>query len=306
MSRQQDLDVFVQVIKSGSFAKAAEQLQLNPSAVSRRISHLEQRLGVQLLNRTTRRLSLTEVGERYFNRCLSILADIEEAEREARQYSQQPQGTLYVSCSTYFAYRFLLTKIPPFLEQYPQISLKLILTDDVVDLVTDGIDVAIRIGELADASLMTKKLISSRRIICAAPKYLDRYGIPKTPDELADHNCLSLNAQKTTLNQWRFRDASGQREIRVRGNFEVNSGQALYEAILAGGGIGRVIQVLSQRELTSGQLVHLLKEYEEDNDVGIYAVFPAQRYLLPKVQCFVEFLAKSFSQDVTSLSILKA
>jgi DNA-binding transcriptional LysR family regulator len=298
MSRQQDLEVFVQVVKNGSFAKAADELQLNPSAVSRRISHLEERLGVQLLNRTTRRLSLTEVGERYFNRCLSILAEIEEAEQEARQHSQEPQGTLHVSCSTYVAYRFVLTKILPFLEQYPQLSIKLMLTDDVVDLMVDGIDVAIRVGELADASLITRKLIGDRRIICASPKYLERYGIPKTPDELAHHNCLSLNAQKTTLNQWRFRDASGLREIRVRGNFEVNSGQALYEAILAGLGIGRVIQFLSQRELISGQLVHLLKEYEEDNDVGVYAVFPSQRYLLPKVQGFVEFLAKSFLEDL--------
>jgi DNA-binding transcriptional LysR family regulator len=292
MSRQQDLEVFVQVVKSGSFAKAADELQLNPSAVSRRISHLEQRLGVQLLHRTTRSLSLTEAGERYFNRCLSILADIEEAEREAKQHSQQPQGTLHVSCSTYLAYRFLLAKIPPFLEQYPQIVIQLTLSDDVVDLMRDGIDVAIRIGEIADASLITRKLISDRRIICASPQYLDRYGIPKTPNDLAHHNCLSLNAQKTTLNQWRFRDASGLREMRVRGNFAVNSGQALYEAILAGLGIGRVVQFLAQPELTSGQLVPLLMEYAEANEVGIYAVLPSQRYLLPKVRCFVEFLAE--------------
>ncbi len=292
MSRQQDLEVFVQVVKSGSFAKAADELQLNPSAVSRRISHLEQRLGVQLLHRTTRSLSLTEAGERYFNRCLSILADIEEAEREAKQHSQQPQGTLHVSCSTYLAYRFLLAKIPPFLEQYPQIVIQLTLSDDVVDLMRDGIDVAIRIGEIADASLITRKLISDRRIICASPQYLDRYGIPETPNDLAHHNCLSLNAQKTTLNQWRFRDASGLREMRVRGNFAVNSGQALYEAILAGLGIGRVVQFLAQPELTSGQLVPLLMEYAEDNEVGIYAVLPSQRYLLPKVRCFVEFLAE--------------
>lgn len=296
MSHQQDLDVFVQVVKSGSFAKAADELQLNPSAVSRRISHLEQRLGVQLLHRTTRSLSLTEAGERYFNRCLSILADIEEAEREAKQHSQQPQGTLHVSCSTYLAYRFLLAKIPPFLEQYPQIVIQLTLSDDVVDLMRDGIDVAIRIGEIADASLITRKLISDRRIICASPQYLDRYGIPETPNDLAHHNCLSLNAQKTTLNQWRFRDASGLREMRVRGNFAVNSGQALYEAILAGLGIGRVVQFLAQPELTSGQLVPLLMEYAEDNEVGIYAVLPSQRYLLPKVRCFVEFLAESFLQ----------
>ncbi|MBE9125016.1 MULTISPECIES: LysR family transcriptional regulator [unclassified Coleofasciculus] len=293
MSRQEDLEVFVKVVQSGSLAKAAEELQLNPSAVSRRISHLEKRLGVRLLNRTTRSLSLTEVGERYLNRCLRILEEIEEAEREAQQHSNELQGTLRISCSTYFAHRFLLAKISRFLKQNAQVSIELMLTDDVVDLVSDRIDVAIRIGELADPSLVAKKLISDRRILCASPQYLDRYGIPQTPDDLVHHRCLSLNAQKTTLNQWRFRDKSGLREIQVRGNFQVNSGQALYEVLLTGLGIGRVTQFLAHRELASGQLVRLLEEYEEDNEVGIYAVFPSRHYLLPKVQCFVEFLQKS-------------
>ncbi|XGV94680.1 MAG: LysR family transcriptional regulator [Leptolyngbya sp. BL-A-14] len=301
MSRLQDLGVFVQVVKSGNFAKAAAELQINPSAISRRISNLEAHLGVQLFSRTTRSLSLTEVGGRYLNRCLSILAEVEEAEREARQHSAAPQGTLHVSCSTYVASRSVLALIPPFLEQHPQLAIKLTLTDDVVDLVADGIDVAIRVGELADSSLVARRLVGDRRIVCAAPKYLDRYGMPKTPDDLADHNCLNLNAHKTTLNQWRFRDQSGLREIRVQGNFEVNSGEALFEAILAGVGIGRVTQCLAERELRSGQLVRLLIEYETDNEIGVYAVFPSHRYLLPKVQCFVEFLAERFANGEVNL-----
>jgi DNA-binding transcriptional LysR family regulator len=296
MSRLQDLEVFVQVVKSGNFAKAAIELQLNPSAVSRRVGNLEDQLGVRLFHRTTRSLSLTEVGERYLNRCLNILAEIEEAEREAKQHSKEPQGTLQVSCSTYFAHRYILSRMTEFLEQYPQLAIKLTLTDDVVDIVDEGIDVAIRIGELADAALISRRLLCDRRIICAAPAYLDRYGIPQTPDDLAHHNCLVLNAYKTTLNQWRFRDQSGLREISVNGNFTVNSGEALYEAVLAGLGIGRVTAFLASPDLTSGQLVHLLEDYEDENDVGIYAVFPSNRYLLPKVQCFVEFIAKSFSK----------
>jgi len=290
MSRQQDLEVFVQVVKRGSFAKAADELQLNPSAVSRRISNLEERLGVQLLNRTTRSLSLTEVGERYFNRCLSILADIEEAEQEARQHSEEPQGLLIVSCSTLFAHRYAIARIPVFLEQYPHLQVRLILTDDVVDIVQDGIDVAIRVGELADTSLASTKLVSNRRIICAAPKYIERHGIPKTPDDLAQHNCLILNAHKTTLNQWRFKDKSELREISVRGNLEINSGAALYQAVLTGLGIGRIAAVLAEDDLKSGRLVRLLTDYEDDNDGGIYAIFPRHRYLLPKVRVFVDFL----------------
>lgn len=295
MSRQQDIEVFVQVVNSGSFAKAAEALELNPSAVSRRISQLERRLGVQLLSRTTRSLSLTDVGKSYFNRCLSILAEIEEAEREAQQYSQEPQGNLHVSCSTYLANRLLLKEIPTFLERYPKLSIRLMLSDDVVDLLEYNIDVAIRVGETANTTLTSQKLFNERRIVCASPQYLKRYGVPQTPDDLAKHNCLSLNARKTTLNQWQFRDQSGQREIRVYGNFEVDSGQAIYEAVMAGLGIGRITQVLSQAELEAGQLVHLLQDYEVANEVGVYAVFPTHRYSLPKIECFVEFLKEKFS-----------
>lgn len=295
MSRQQDIEVFVQVVHSGSFAKAAEALELNPSAVSRRISQLEKRLGVQLLGRTTRSLSLTDVGRSYFNRCLSILAEIEEAEREARQHSQEPQGNLHVSCSTYLANRLLLKEIPAFLERYPKLSIRLMLSDDVIDLLEHNIDVAIRIGEISHSTLTSQKLFDERRIICASPQYLERYGTPQVPDDLAHHNCLSLNARKTTLNQWQFKDLSGQREIRVHGNFEVDSGQAIYEAVIAGLGIGRITQVLSKDEIDAGQLIHLLQDYEIANEVGVYAVFPTHRYSLPKIECFIEFLKEKFS-----------
>jgi len=302
MSRLQDIEVFVQVVESGNFAKAAAELQLNPSTVSRRISNLEEHLGVRLFNRTTRSLSLTEVGDRYFKRCLNILGDIEEAEQEARQHSEEPQGLLQVSCSTFFAYQHILTRVPQFLEQYPQVRLKLILTDDVVDVVAEGIDIAIRIGELADSSLIARRLVSNRRIVCASPAYIKRYGMPLTPDDLAHHNCLILSAHKTTLNQWRFKDGSGYREISVRGNFEVNSGNALYEALLAGVGISRVATALAIEDLQTGKLIRLLEDYEDDADGGIYAVFPSDRYLLPKVRVFVEFLVESFPQTQYSSS----
>lgn len=293
MNRLQDLEVFVQVVNSGNFAKAAIALEINPSAISRRISQLEDRLGVRLFNRTTRSLSLTEVGKSYFHRCLSILSDLEEADREAKQHSETPQGLLHVSCSTLFAHRHLLALIPEFLTHYPRLKIQLVLTDDVIDLVSEGIDVAIRIGELADASLITRRLISDHRILCAAPAYLNRYGTPETPDDLSFHNCLGLNAHKTTLNQWHFSDRIGLREISVSGNFTVNSGIALYESVLAGLGIARVTEFLAEQALKSGQLIRILAEYEDKNDVGIYALFPSDHYLLPKVQCFVEFLVKS-------------
>jgi DNA-binding transcriptional LysR family regulator len=293
MTRLQNLEVFVQVVNSGNFAKAASVLDINPSAISRRISSLEDQLGVRLFNRTTRSLSLTEVGERYFSRCLNILAELEEADREAKHHSEAPQGVLHMSCSTLFAHRHLLARLPEFLANYPRLEVQLALTDDLVDIVGEGIDVAIRIGELADSALITRRLVSDRRIICAAPAYLDRYGTPTTPDDLANHNCLALNAYKTTLNQWRFRDPVGVREMSVGGNFTVNSGVALYEAVLAGLGIARVTAFLADQALRSGQLIRLLSEYEDESDVGIYAIFPSNRYLLPKVQCFVEFLVKS-------------
>ncbi|MDC0833312.1 LysR family transcriptional regulator [Geitlerinema sp. CS-897] len=305
MSRSEDLEVFVAVVQTGSFAKAAKRLELNPSAVSRRVSHLEQQLGVRLLHRSTRHLNLTEAGERYFNRCVRILEEIQEADREVRQHSDGLQGTLRVSCSTYFADRFLLARISQFLEQHSQIVLELRLTDEVVDLVSDRIDVAIRITAIAETSLETKKLMSDRRIICASPQYLERYGIPKTPDDLVRHRCLSLKVPTTTLNQWQFRDKSGTREIRVRDNFEVNSGQALYNLLLKGVGIGRVAHYFARPDLESGRLVQLLQDYEDRSDIGIYAVFPSQRYLLPKVQCFLNFLETSLTHYYQNESIRK-
>jgi DNA-binding transcriptional LysR family regulator len=301
MSRLQDLEVFVQVVNSGNFAKAAAVLDINPSAISRRISHLEDQLGVRLFHRTTRSLSLTDVGDRYFNRCLSILADLEEADREAKQHSEAPQGVLHISCSTLFAHQYLLAQIPEFLAQYPRLSIQLELTDDLIDVVSENIDVAIRVGELADSSLITRRLVSDRRILCAAPAYCDRYGTPQSPDDLATHNCLALNAYKTTLNQWRFRDSDGLRDISVTGNFTVNSGVALYEALLAGLGIARVSKFLVDQALRSKQLIQILSEYADESEIGIYAIFPSKRYLLPKVQCFVEFLLKNCSgrQDST-------
>ncbi|PSB56208.1 LysR family transcriptional regulator [Chamaesiphon polymorphus] len=299
MSRLPDLEVFVQVVNSGNFAKAAAVLEINPSAISRRIGQIEERLGVRLFDRTTRSIRLTEVGDRYFKRCLSILADVAEADREAKQHSKAPQGLLHVSCSTLFAHRHLLVRLPEFLARYPRLKIQLALTDDVVDVVGDGIDVAIRIGELADSALITRRLVSDRRIICAAPAYLDRYGTPATPDDLATHNCLALNAYKTTLNQWRFRDPIGLREISVGGNFTVNSGIALYESVLAGLGIARTTEFFADRALRSGQLVRILTEYEDDRDISIYAIFPSNRYLLPKVQCFVEFIVASYVNEET-------
>lgn len=171
-----------------------------------------------------------------------------------------------------------------------------IWTDDGVDVVAEGIDIAIRIGELADSSLIARRLVSNRRIVCASPAYLEQYGTPTTPDDLAQHNCLILSAYKTTLNQWRFKDGTGYRELSVQGNFQVNSGNALYEALLAGVGISRVATALATCDLQMGRLIRLLEDYEDDTDGGIYAVFPSDRYLLPKVRVFVEFLVNSFAQ----------
>jgi DNA-binding transcriptional LysR family regulator len=301
MNRFQDLEVFIRVVESGSFAKTAAELELSPSIVSRRVSRLEEQLGVRLFDRTTRNLCLTEVGERYFNRCLSILASLEEADHEAKQHAEEPQGSLRISCSTLFADRYILRLIPEFLAQYPRLSIQLTLTDDVVDLIANGIDIALRISELTDASLVAQRLVADRRIICASPRYLDRYGIPRTPDDLAQHNCLSLAASKTTLNRWRFRDRTGVREITVQGNFSVNTGEALYEAVLAGLGVARVSEFLASQAMRSGQLVRLLTHYEDQNETGVYAVFLSNRYLLPKVRCFIDFLVDHFSEAYSSI-----
>lgn len=298
MEDRSDMAVFVSVMREGSFAAAAKALQMTPSGVSRRISKLEERLGVRLLNRTTRRLSLTEPGEIYFRRSAQIISDIEETEREATQLYAAPRGKLRVTASNAFGHQHLVRLVPEFLRAYPETSVELTLTDALVDLAAEGVDVAVRSGHLADSSIIARQLTSTRRILCAAPDYLERKGVPQTPDDLLRHNCLIRHDQNQIFNEWQFDTEDEKKTVRVTGSFSANNIEALYRAALHGVGILRVSAFVVEKSLRDGELVALLEDQKMGGDLPIYALYLSNRHLSPKIRAFIDFMRARLVDDV--------
>jgi len=295
MEQTAEISVFVRTVETGNFSTAGRALRLTPSAVSKQIGRLEQRLGTRLFNRTTRKLNLTEAGRVFYERCRRLLADLEEAEREVAQLQATPIGTLRVTATTTFSKRQVVPLIPEFLERFPGIRIELELDDRRMDLVAEGFDVAIRRGDLGDSSLVARKLCVNRRVICAAPAYLKRLGAPEVPEDLASHNCLTLSASEP-FNDWNFGGPEGSKVLRVSGNFEVNHTDALYEAVLAGIGVARLATFVVGPDIKAGRLVPLLTDYVQEQS-AIYAVYPHRRYLSPKVRAFVDFLVEKIASS---------
>ena len=293
MDNTSEMAVFVRVVEAGNFSAAARELRLTPSAVSKLIGRLEDRLGARLLNRTTRRVSLTEEGRAFYQRCTPILDAIDEAERAVAELHGEPRGLLKVNASTAFGHYHIEPLIPGFLARYPDLRLELTLSESIVNLIEEEVDVAVRIGQLPDSSLIARKLGTARRIVVASPAYLKRHGTPQTPDDLKDHNCLRLS-KATSLNQWEFRGPKGTRRIEVGGNFEANSGIALHRAAIAGIGLIRVGNFTVAADVRTGRLVPVLADHEPPSETNIYAVYPHNRHLSPKVRAFVDLLVNKF------------
>ena len=286
-----EMSIFVEVVNGGSFSAAAEALRVTPSAVSKNIARLEDRLGVRLLHRTTRQLSVTEEGEAFYQRCRRILSDIEEAEAEVSSARVEPRGTLRVNSVIHFGLHHLTPMMPDFLARYPQLDIQLTLDDRIVDIVEQGFDVAIRAGFLEDSNLVARRLGGNHRVVVAAPSYLAKHGEPKTPDALSGHNCL-LYSQLDYLNHWEFPRADGSLQvIEAKGNFSANTGEALREAALAGIGVARLATFSIGESLRAGALRHLLPEYTQDGG-NVYAVYPHRRHLSSKVRVFVDYLVE--------------
>jgi DNA-binding transcriptional LysR family regulator len=287
--------VFVRAVETGGFSSAARMLGLTPSAVSKVISRLEDRLGVRLLHRTTRTLSLTHEGVAFYQRSIRILREIDEAEQAISQFHAAPRGTLKVNAAVAFATYQIVPLLPEFLGLYQDIHLELTVNDRVVDLLEEGVDVAIRIGARIDSSLVSRQLAEDRRLICAAPSYLERRGVPETPEDLLHHNCLAWIGNQGGLNDWPFVGPDGPEVISVSGNAEVNSGETLYEMTLAGLGIARIAEFRVGADIKAGRLVSLLADQHRPDVLPIHAVYPHRRHLLPKVRAFVDFLVWKFS-----------
>ncbi len=294
MDQQGEMAVFVRVVEHESFSSAARALKLTPSAVSKLIGRLEDRLGARLLNRTTRRLSMTEEGHAFYQRCIPILSAIDEAEKAVTELHAEPRGLLKVNASTAFAQLHIQPLIPEFLARFPKLRVQLTLTDSLVNLVEEEVDVAIRIAELPDSTLIARKLGPVHRTVAAAPSYIEKYGAPKTPEDLKNHNCLTLSFE-TSLNQWEFKGPDGPQRVRVSGNFETNNAAAIYDAGLAGLGLIRAADFVVGSGMKDGRLVPVLQDYEMINEVNIYAIYPHSKHLSPKVRAFVDLLTESFT-----------
>ena len=296
MDEMRLIRVFVQVVDSGSISAAARQLNTSITSVARQIGHLESMMGVRLLNRTTRRQSLTEAGRYFYSRLLGIVRDLDEIKREVTSYQEMAKGRLRVHLRTTVGNQVIVPALPRFFADYPEITLDVTLTDERADLVALGIDVAVWLGMLEDSSLIARRLSPSRRVLCASPGYLAKHGHPQKPADLADHNCLVYRA-KHYDNRWRFLKGEERIEIPVSGNLETDSGAVLFTGALNGLGLIIVQESMAREALARGELVPLLVDYEvspTESDTALYVVHPGSRRVSPKVRAFIDFLVALF------------
>ena len=290
-----DIVVFVRVVDDGSFTRAAERLKLSRSVVSKYVTRLEGRLGARLLNRTTRRLSLTEAGRIFYERSRRGLQDIEEAEAEVSRLQEKPRGVLRINSPMSFGILHIAPALPEFLAQHPEVSVEMNLDDRVVDVIEEGFDVSIRIAEMPDSSLIARRLAPCRHVIVAAPAYLEKHGTPRTPEDLRDHNIISFSYQ-TSAYDWHFISPDNKQiSVPVSGSMQANNSLALREALLRGVGITRTPTFVVGKDVQDGRLLPILGNYRT-LEVSIYLVYPQRRHLSPKVRAFVDFMADRISE----------
>lgn len=293
MDRLDSMEAFVRVAESRSFSEAARRLNLSKSVISRQVSGLEAELGARLFHRTTRSLTLTEVGAAYLERCQRILADIEEANLSVSNLQAAPRGKLKVSAPVPFTIQHLAPILPDFMDRYPEMEIDLSLNDRFVNLVEEGFDLAIRIGKLNDSSLIARFLAPANIAVVASADYLAKRGRPCTPDDLDQHCCL-LYSNLATADEWSFVAHDGKKiSVEVSGRLRANNGDVLRQAALGGLGLVMLPTFIVGADLQAGTLVRVLEEFVPQQ-VGVYAVYPHARHLSPKVRAFVDFLAERF------------
>jgi len=295
MDRLDAMRVFVKVVANGSFAQAGRQLGLTRSAVSKGVMELERVLGVRLLDRTTRRVSATEAGLAYFERCQDILARIEETELEVSSLNAEPRGVLKINAPMTFAARYLSSAIADFRNAYPDVRIEASLNDRFIDPIEEGVDVTIRIAQLEDSSLIARKLAPARLVLVAAPNYLEKHGTPETPDDLKDHDCLSYG-HSTTLQHWLLSNPEGDMRVPINATMCSNNGDLLRIAALAGHGIAKLPTFIVGPDIGAGRLQTVLDSHRP-RDLGIYAMYAPNRYLAAKTRVFVDFMADRFGPE---------
>ncbi|MDG9882364.1 LysR family transcriptional regulator [Pseudomonas sp. GD04058] len=296
MSPVSELAFFIQLVRLGSLAATARELNLTPPAVSKRLAQLEQRLGVRLLNRTTRSISLTAEGELYLVNAQRIVGEIEEMERQVSSSRAEPKGLLRVNAPLGFGRTHVGPAISSFVQRHPEVEVQLQLTDRPINLPDDAIDVAIRFGDLPDSRLIARKIASNRRRLCAAPAYLARCGTPETPRDLANHHCIVLRQNDAAFGSWRLSRGKQAESVKVRGGLSTNDGEVALNWALEGHGILMRAEWNLARYLRSGELVEVLGDYETP-PADIYAVYLERLNLSAKVSFFIEHLRAFFERE---------
>lgn len=292
MDRFQEMRTFAAVVEAGSFVGASDALDISKAAVSRQVADLEARLGVRLLNRTTRRLSLTEVGEVFHARARELLGSLDEMESEVAARSGQAVGILKVTAPVSFGLQHLAPLWPAFMARHPQVRLEVTLSDRFVDLVDEGMDLAVRIARLDSSSLVSRKLSSARLILCASPKYLRKHGRPRHPADLAEHAVIAYSLLSVG-DDWQFTGPEGPVHVRVAPRMRTNSGDTCRAVALGHEGIVLEPSFMVADDLAAGTLVHVLPEYRS-LEMGIYAVYPSRKFVAPKVRVLIDYLAEAF------------
>ncbi len=289
VNRFGEMEVFVQVVEQGGFSAAARVCRMTPSAVSKLVARLETRLGARLMNRSTRRFQLTPEGTAFYERSVAVLADLDEAEREASA-GAQPSGRLRINANVPVGTHLLLPIVPAFLECHPQVSLDIALTDRVVDLMEDRTDVALRSGPLKNSRLVARKLGQTRLMVVASPAYLARAGTPRTPADLAGHNCLAFGYARA-VNGWPFVKRGRSTMVTPHGNTQISDGEALRAVAVAGLGLARLAEFQVRADLEAGRLVPVLEDYDPGETEDIHAVYVGHGAHLPaRVRAFLDFL----------------
>jgi DNA-binding transcriptional LysR family regulator len=282
-----EMAIFAVVVGSGSFTKAADKLKLPKSTVSRKVSQLEKRVGVRLINRTTRNLKPTETGKLYYEHCLKMLEQAEEADRVVNNMQAEPSGTLRISTPLSFGTPFFIGTIKRFMEQYPKVNVEIFSDDKVVDLLEQEIDVAFRVGPLSDSSLIARNLGTARLSLCASPEYIEKNGAPTSIQNLEEHTCVSHPA-----NTWSFQTSNGVYEFEPKSRMSANDMELVHRMVLEGFGIGAVPQIFIAEDIRAGRLIPLLED-TPFQDRTFYLVYPSRREPPSKVVAFTDFIFSS-------------
>ena len=292
MDKLNSIRAFTKVVQHSSFAAAARDLRLSRSAVSKHVIELEQELGVQLLSRTTRSVTATENGQAYYERCLAILSDLEEADLSATRLQAEVRGLLRINAPMSFGTLHLARAVADFMEKYPDLRIQLLLSDQQVDPVQEGFDVTLRIADLPSSSMIARRIAPARRAICASPSYLARHGTPKHPDDLRGHACLTYG-HLATGNQWKLTGPDGDHWIAIPWTLCTNNAEVLRDAAVQGRGVALLPTFIAGADFQQGRLATILPGYQAP-EISIYAIYPATRHLSLKVRVFIDFLVERF------------